>query len=233
MDGIAEIDHLAELRRQLDGFAACLEGDLSTPIEHCGGWTLYDLVDHMGRGNQWATMAVKERRGDHRGDPAPRDAGELTAWFTATAAGLLAALEAEPSTPAWTFAPPRTVGFWRRRRCLETVIHRWDAENALGTPGDIDPAVAADGVAEVFDTMVPRQMARGRLSLPARPVRFMIPDNGGSWVLGDGEPEATVTAAAPHLLLLLWGRLALTAPSIDVRGDHEAARLVVAGHLTP
>jgi hypothetical protein len=45
---------------------------------------------------------------------------------------LLRALDTEPSTPAWTFHPPHTVGFRQRRRCLEALIHRWDAERAGG-----------------------------------------------------------------------------------------------------
>jgi uncharacterized protein (TIGR03083 family) len=234
MDGIADIDFLAELRRQLQAFATCLTGDLSAPVEHCGGWTLYDLADHLGRGNQWAATAVREQRGDYRGDPAPPGRAALVGWFDGTAATLLEALAADPETSAWTFAPPRTVGFWRRRRCQETLVHRWDAEHALGMHSEIDPALATDGIAEVFDTMVPRQMARGRLQLPEKPVRFATTDTGGSWALGAGDPVATIQAPAARLLLTLWGRRSITTDAeIDVDGDLEAARAAVARPLTP
>lgn len=45
---------------------------------------------------------------------------------------LLMALDTDPNANAWTFHPPHTVGFWQRRRALKALIHRWDAENALG-----------------------------------------------------------------------------------------------------
>ncbi|MGI5328418.1 hypothetical protein [Actinomadura nitritigenes] len=39
---------------------------------------------------------------------------------------------------------------------LEALVHRWDAENALGNRRPLDPVLAGEGVAEVFDTMAPR-----------------------------------------------------------------------------
>ncbi|MHB1474847.1 MAG: maleylpyruvate isomerase N-terminal domain-containing protein [Dermatophilaceae bacterium] len=59
--------YMAHLRRELAAFDACLSGDLSAPIEHCDDWTLYDLADHMCRGNLWAAVAITESRGDYRG----------------------------------------------------------------------------------------------------------------------------------------------------------------------
>jgi hypothetical protein len=42
------LDHMSHLRAELETFAACLDGDLSAPVEHCGAWRLYDLADHLG-----------------------------------------------------------------------------------------------------------------------------------------------------------------------------------------
>jgi hypothetical protein len=50
--------YLAHLRRELGVFEACLSGDLSAPVTHCGDWTLYDLADHLGGGNLRAAAAV-------------------------------------------------------------------------------------------------------------------------------------------------------------------------------
>jgi uncharacterized protein (TIGR03083 family) len=121
------MDYLAHLGRELAAFEACLGGDLSAPVEHCGNWTLYDLADHFGGQNLWAAAAVTEQRGDYKPAPAPRDPAALAAWFNGTAGVLLAALDTDPSATAWTIAPPPTVGFWQRRRCHETLVHRWDA----------------------------------------------------------------------------------------------------------
>jgi uncharacterized protein (TIGR03083 family) len=225
--------YLAHLRRELGAFEACLGGNLAAPVEHCGDWTLYDLADHLGDGNLWAATAVTEHRGDYRGPAAPREPAALTAWFAGTSVVLLAALDTDPSAGAWTIAPPPTVGFWQRRRCLETLVHRWDAEQALGIDRPLDPALADDGVAEVIDTMAPRQVRLGRTAAPARAVALEATDTGSARVLGPGQPVATVRAAAADLLLLLWGRLRADEHALRWDGDRRAAQAVLAGALVP
>jgi uncharacterized protein (TIGR03083 family) len=227
------MDYLALLDRELAAFEACLGGDLSAPVEHCGDWTLYDLADHLGRQNLWAAAAVTEQRGDYEPRPAPRDPAELAAWFNGTGSVLLAALDADPSATAWTIAPPPTVGFWQRRRCHETLVHRWDAEHALGVAGPLDPALADDGVAEVIDTMTPRQVRLGRTAAPAHAVGMHATDTGSLRTLGPGDPVAIVSGTAADLLLLLWGRLAADDPAVSWDGDRELARSVLAGALVP
>jgi uncharacterized protein (TIGR03083 family) len=227
------VAYLTHLRQELATFEARLGEDLDVPIEHCGSWTLYDLADHVGRGNLWAAVAVTEQRGDHDAATAPRAPADLARWFAATSASLLSALDAPPSTSAWTFFPPRTVGFWQRRRYLETLVHRWDAEHALGIDSDIDPLLAADGVAEVLDTMAPRQFALGRATSPERAVRFTATDTASSWVLGPGDPVATISATAADLLLMLWRRRASDDPSITWDGDREAGLIVLDRPLVP
>jgi uncharacterized protein (TIGR03083 family) len=233
-------DHLAHLRRELDAFGACLGGDLSAPVRHCGDWTLYDLADHLGGGNLWAAAAVTERHGDFEADPAPRDPAALAAWLSETGAVLLAALEADPDTPAWTLAPPPTVGFWRRRRCMETLIHRWDAEHAADGEGPIDPDLADDAVAEVADTMLPRQIRLGRIAPLPHSVRLEATDTGSSWLLAGqddagrpGDPVATIEGTAAGLLLLLWGRLDAGHPALAWHGDRERGRDALRGALVP
>jgi len=136
--------YLAHLRREFAAFQACLDGDLMARVEHCGSWTLYDLADHLGQGNVWAAVAVTDKRGDYEGPAAPRDQVALAGWFGDTCAVLLTALDTDPAASAWTIAPPPTAGFWQRRRCLEALIHRWDAEHSLGISGPVDPALAND-----------------------------------------------------------------------------------------
>lgn len=230
---VPEIDHLAILRAELETFAGCLDDDLSAPVAHCGDWTLHDLADHVGRGNVWVTIAVTEQRGDGDGDPAPSDRAEVAPWFRRTAHVMLSTLDTDPGTPAWTFYPPHTVGFWQRRRALETVVHRWDAEDALGRPGPIAPALAADGVAEVLEVMVPRQVKGGRALPREHAVRLTATDAGATWTLGPGEPVAGLTAAAADLFLMLWGRVPATASTIRWDGDVPAGLRVLDGPLVP
>ncbi|WP_460351074.1 maleylpyruvate isomerase family mycothiol-dependent enzyme [Actinoallomurus acanthiterrae] len=228
------MDYLATLRRELDAFGAVLDGDLSAPIEHCGDWTLFDLAAHMGAGNLWVVTAVGEGHGnDYDEGAAPRDQAALKAWYAETADALVRALSVDPSTDAWSFFPPHTVGFWRRRRSQETLMHRWDAENALGSATPMDVALAADGVAEVFDTMALRMVARGAAAEPEQAVRISATDAGGSWTYGPGEPIAEVSGRAEDLLLMLWGRKPQDTDSVAWIGDREAGLRVLAGPLVP
>ncbi|MET7999900.1 maleylpyruvate isomerase family mycothiol-dependent enzyme [Nonomuraea glycinis] len=226
-------DLVQGLRRELSAFRACLDADLSTPIEHCGDWTLYDLADHLGGQNLWAAAAVTEGHGRYKAPPAPKDAAELVPWFEETSRILLETLDTDPATEAWTFHPPHTVGFWQRRRCLETLVHRWDAEHALGTAQPLAPELAGEGVAEVLDTMAPRQITRGRAALPPHALRLLATDTDASWTYGPGEPVAEIAATAESLLLMLWNRLPDSHPAIIWRGDEPAGRSVLAGPLAP
>ena len=225
---------LLHLRDELNAFRACLDGDLSVPIEHCEGWTLHDLAEHLGSSNLWAAAAVTEQHGNHEPAPAPRDPAELVRWFDETSERLLKVLDTDPAASAWTFHPPHTVGFWQRRRALEALVHRWDAEHALGRARALDPELAGEGVAEVFDTMAPRQIARGRAHPPRSGLRLAATDIGASWTYGPGSPVATLAAPAEHLLLLLWGRMPRTSDAFSWSGDRQAGLAVLeAGTLTP
>ncbi|MFE2943023.1 maleylpyruvate isomerase family mycothiol-dependent enzyme [Streptomyces sp. NPDC059255] len=228
------MDYLVDLRRELDAFGAVLDGDLSAPVEHCGGWRLVDLAVHMGAGNLWVVAAVQEGHGDSYDEgAAPRDRAGLKAWYAKTADALVQALSVDPSTEAWTFFPPHTVGFWRRRRSQETLMHRWDAEHALGSATPMDAALAVDGVAEVFDTMAPRMISKGAATCPERAVRITTTDSGRCWTYGTGEPIAEVSGTAEDLLLMLWGRKPRDTGTVTWAGDREAGLGVLAGPLVP
>ena len=231
---MTDLDFLAALRREHAAFSACLaDGDLAAPVPHCGDWTLYALADHLGSGNLWSAVAVTERRGDLDPPPAPTDRAELVAWFQQCCDTLDAALAGDPDAEAWTIWPPRTVGFWRRRRAQESMVHRWDAENALGAAGPLDPALAGDGVAEVVEVMLPRQVKRGRTQLPGAAVRLTATDVAASWVLGPGSPTGEVSGRAEDLLLALWRRRGYDDPALAWSGDVTAARAVLDRPLTP
>lgn len=230
MDSESLLQHLSD---ELDAFRACLDGDLSVPVEHCGEWTLRDLAEHLGSSNLWAAAAVTEQQAKHETTSAPRDPEEFLWWFEESSTILLKALRTDPDTSAWTFHPPHTVAFWQRRRALETLIHRWDAENALGTCRPFDPVLAGEGVAEVLDTMAPRQIARGRASHPQSALRLHATDTETSWVYGPGRAVATLSATAEQLVLLMWGRMSSSDAAFSWTGDQEAGLRILTAPLTP
>jgi uncharacterized protein (TIGR03083 family) len=213
-------DYLAHLRSDVDAVLAVLAtAELTEPVVACPGWTLRDLVEHLGGVHRWATQIVRTREPQPEVEQAVTD---LAPWFAEGAQALIETLTAaDPSDPCWSFTRDRRVGFWHRRQALETSVHRWDAQRAIGEPDPIDPSLAADGVAEVVQLMTPRQIALERI--PPLPVTVLLhaTDTGDDCMLGDGRPSAGVEASAETLLLLLWHRIDPGDPRVRTTGDAE------------
>jgi uncharacterized protein (TIGR03083 family) len=211
---------LASLAASTSAFGQLLAcSDLDRAVASCPGWRLRDLAHHLGNVHAWAEAATRADAPPDLPAATPTGRDELTAWYAGTAASLVERLgTADPDEPCWHFgAKPRTVGWWVRRQAHETAVHLWDAQAAVGTPVALDPALAADGVDEVLDVFVPRQVRTGRTPpLPAA-VRLVATDADLDRVLGDGEPVATVTGPASDLLLVLWKRVPLD--RLEVEGD--------------
>ena len=197
-------DHLAHLRTDVDAILGVLDrGSLDAPVTACLGWSVRALVEHLGAVHRWATEIVQT--GAPQAEK-PYAGGDLTSWFALGADQLLATLAAaDPGAHCWSFTTDRTAGFWRRRQALETVVHRWDAEQAVGEPAPINVELAADGVTEVVDLLAPRQVKLGRVPAYA-PLLLRAVDTGQEWLLGDGAPVGSAEGSAQDLLLLLWKR---------------------------
>ena len=206
-------------------------GPLEAVVPTCPGWTLADLTRHMGEVHRWVVLAVEtvERpREDQIDGPHGASHDELANWLRDGLDRLLAVLAAkDPASPTWhPFSAPKVAGVWPRRQAQETMVHRWDAENAVGAVTPLDPPIAADGILEYFELIVPRVVVRDGRAAPRGVLRIECPDvdmvctvSSGTTVdveLGDGvaaSPDATIRANAEDVLLALWKRVSLP-------GDH-------------
>ena len=144
--------------------AAAYEAGPGAPVPSCPGWTVADLVVHLGNVQRWAAAMVSTLALDRIDRSAMNEepsADALLPWFEAASARLVETLAAaDPSAPIWTFTPDHTVRFWFRRQAQEAAVHRWDAEHALGRRAPIDAELAADGVAEWLDLTTVRAAAK-------------------------------------------------------------------------
>lgn len=221
-------DWLALLRDHTGRFAAVVAtADPDAPVTHCPGWSVRDVVVHLGGVHQWAAHAVVAGNPDLEPTPPAPDEPDLAGWYADRAAHLLDVLGATPvDAEAWTLdRTDRTAGFWRRRQVHEVAMHTWDVEEAVGAPTPYDPWLAWDGVLEVAQVLYPRQVRLGRVDpLPAA-VRLVAGDCPGDVTIGSGEP-VEVRASAEVLLRLLWHRAGPSelAPGVAV---------LLAGALTP
>jgi uncharacterized protein (TIGR03083 family) len=216
--------------------------DPAAPVPRCPGWTVTDLVVHLGKVHVWAEQCIR------LGDPTERDlagpgagVADLARWYRSCADTLLETLRTtSPDAPCWTFGPPpREAQFWFRRQAHETAVHRWDLGTALGRDLGYPAGLAADGVDEVVTVFFPRQVRLERIPPLSRSLAVAA-DGGPTWVLhGDGtggpsDPaDATVFGPADALVLLLWGRVGLDDPRLTVTGSQEAAAAVLSAGIVP
>jgi uncharacterized protein (TIGR03083 family) len=224
--------YLPVLRELTTGFAEVLRtADPAAPVRDCGDWTLADLGAHLGHVHRWATSVVTTGEAQRQGS-ADGPGGDPASWYAETARQLLAALEeAAPEDRCWHFAGTEQVkAFWFRRQVHETAVHLADAHAAAGTSVTLDPAVAADGVDEVFTVWLPRVTRRQASPPLAAPIALRATDTGDTWTLHPGEPPAlgpavdpaaTVEATAQDLLLHLWKR---STPAPRLTGSADVAR---------
>jgi uncharacterized protein (TIGR03083 family) len=244
------LDHLAEFERFAAELAAVFDRvDPAAVVPGCPGWTVADLALHIGGGQRWAASIVLSGRAQ-KVPEVLRTTITWADWYAGTTAALAAAIRAvDPDEPCWNFAPVgQRAGFWSRRRMHETAIHLVDAVQAEASTTTgltvIPPAIAADGVDEVFGVFLPRMLARGFAPAVTRQVGVRATDTGDEWTLtpvpegdrprverGDAAGEAVVAGTAAELDLCLWKRL--PADVLTVEGDADVAAAFLAGTVTP
>lgn len=181
---------------------------LDVQVPTCPGWTLFDLVKHLGGGDRfWAAIVAAgpadappaEATAARAALEVPREPEALPAWLAASTQLLLNALrEAGPESGSWTWWPasqsPQTSGGIARHRVQETAVHTYDAQLAGGVPQPLPVEVALDGVEEFLFTVCATPSA-----WPHKPTAFDFhATEGRSWRLtvdGDG---ARVTRIPAH-----------------------------------
>jgi uncharacterized protein (TIGR03083 family) len=240
---IAPAHGLAQLEQAAADVVDMLaDADLDLPVLSCPGWTVADLVAHLGQTHLWAEHCIRVRNPEVPDVVAPvTDRAALAGWYADCAGVLIQTLRATDSgTECWTFGlSPRAAAFWFRRQAHEVSMHRWDLGAALGRDFGYPNALAADGVDEVVTMFFPRQV-RLRRTAPLPRSLAVHADGLGRWVLagdgsdGSGGPaDAEVSGPAEALVLLLWGRLALGDPRIRLTGDPAAAATVLSAGIVP
>lgn len=199
------------------------DGDEAVPT--CPGWTVVDLVGHLGNVHRWAAAIVLsgERIADQ---PVTRPTEPLEEWYAGTATALLAALHAvDGDEPTPNFAMiDEVAAFWARRQLHETTIHAVDLAQALGRPEhgwDVDEDVAADGVSELLRVFLRRMAARGRPPVVLGPIDLVATDVDRVWTIVPGhesgappvvtrqdvDTAGSAQGTVVELYLALWNRL--------------------------
>ena len=218
--GLSPESYLDHLRRSSDQLLATEGSSIDLPVAACPGWGLGRLVGHVGMVHRWAAAMMRE-------DPpvyiapadlerAPRD-DTVWAWFGAGVPGLVEMLEGDLDARTFTWAGEQDRRWWLRRAAHETVVHAWDAQQAVGSTSTIDPALAVDGINEIFEVYYPNRFDAEAFGGAGETVHLHCTDVEGEWLVRydptavhvgheHAKGDVAVRGAAADLLLLLWGR---------------------------
>jgi uncharacterized protein (TIGR03083 family) len=237
----------AELQAETAKFAAAVyDADPAHPVPTCPAWTLAQLTAHVGFGHRWAAVIVERRATepvphDQADDlQVPEDAEERSRWLLDGARRLADAVrDAGPRTAVWTWADDQTAGFWLRRITHDTLVHRLDAELAVGRKVALAPEMAADSVSDLLDmfSILPRIddfPALAQLRGSGQTLHFHATDEGlgrnGEWLVRrtpsgvawehrHASGDVTLRGPALDLLLVLSRRAPLASSRAEVIGD--------------
>ncbi len=190
MDWDSYLDHIRSDSALVAGAA---RRRLDPEVPCCEGWTVRDLVGHLGEVQRHKELIVRDLLTEPPEQPIDIPDGNLVDWFEEGAAMLFDTLAAaDPSEPVWTWSDDQTVGFWYRRMAQEALIHRVDAEQSFGTVSGVDDELAADGVAELIAVMLTGLPDWATFDTTGQTVCLSIP--GRSWSLEEGRFSGTSPA---------------------------------------
>lgn len=234
--------YVGALRREADVLAVTALADLDARVPSCPAWSVEELVWHVGAVHHLWREIVRRRLTDRTqvATPPRPERHDLLPWFRSGVEELaVVLLAADPSTPVWTWASQRDVAFVQRRVAHETAVHRWDAQAAVGVPDPLDAPLAADGIDEFLDLILPRRPKH--LEGPRDLVHLHASDAdrgfATEWLIevgegavrvirGHGKGDVAVRAPVSDLLLLLWRRI--PPEETEVLGDPACLRRFLA-----
>jgi len=217
------------------GLADAARDNLEARVRHCPDWTVADLVHHVTDVHWfWNKIATERPSGPPDTPDRPERVADdqLVDTFLAGAERLVATLrDADQSAACWTWAPhQQDVAFITRHQVQEAAVHHWDAVDAADEGLMLEPAIAADSIAEFLTFSVSSDADPAEPELPSLGGSFVLhaTDTDDTWTVSDGTAPGTtrfstdpddaataprLSATATELLLWLYGRLDMdTAP---------------------
>jgi uncharacterized protein (TIGR03083 family) len=221
--------------------AVIAAADPDAPVSTCPGWTMNQLLKHVGRGHRWSAQIIAERRMEPldprevRGGKPPEDSDGAIDWLNQGAQLIIDAVDrVGPETRVWTFTGPKPAGWWIRRRVHEATVHRADAVLAVGGDFELPAELAADGVTEWIDLLTVGADLHKPPLQRGLTLHLHATDDGlgptGEWTITHDEDglqwshdhikgEVAVRGSAVNLLLALTRRRTAAEAGVEVLGD--------------
>lgn len=228
---------------------AVLPRHLDARVPTCPEWAVVDLVQHVGTVYLHKVVTMREGHRPQEWPPAGLNDEDPVALLDRAYGELVGEFSARrPEDVSETFyEPDQSVGFWVRRMAQETVIHRIDAELAVGVPvAPIPDDLALDGIDELLKVFVAYDAEKWAEDysevLGRSPGRsYVIKTDGASWeaetspagfsvrggpgltAAGGTRADVTISGTPGTLLRWAWNReSAGQASVVTVEGDPDA-----------
>jgi len=216
----ASIEYRSWLADEGRALAATLGGDPTIPVPSCPGWSITDLVAHVGSYHRWVADLLRDASPQPRApySLSPDPAVPLAEWYLASLNLLIEAMDTtDPDTRMWTVTVDQNAGAGCRRQAHDLTVHRWDAQNAYGRADPIRTERAMDFIDELFKAALPyilpflgRPVPKVSLTLRSADGTYRRRIDGTSGrphLTHDPTPaDATLTGTPSDLLLALWRR---------------------------
>ncbi len=238
----AHTDRLAERVCAAGGDAA---------VSTCPGWTVTDLVAHVGQTQRWVSEIIERRIVDPTQLPTvmatvPTERDDWPSWLSDGAARAAQACSDDAlEAPVFNAAADERTGgqFWLSSLLTEAVVHGADAAYAAGTEYHLDADVASDVISNHLGMLtsptwaVRRPDSAGALRGAGETLLWRADDalglglrgqwfiergaDGVLWQRRSGEADVTVNGPAKSLLLVLTRRRRLTDELDQVNVDGD------------
>ncbi len=226
--------YLARLRDDGNRIRQIGEDRRTAPVTGCPGWSVADLMVHLGEVYEWVSAVLASGQMDRdsivairrdldarhelrKGLPASPGLGE---WFGDELQRLLTRLESlEPDAPVWTWWElDQSAGFWQRRMAQETCVHLWDVQSAAGSEEPIPADMAVDGIDEALRIHLPAEYEEEEVDGRGEVYAFRQTDGNAAWSVSFGSgtidveegalpARLTFSGSASDVLLFIWRRL--------------------------
>ncbi len=199
----AGIDYVGEYASAAEWFADHVARTNSrAAVPTCPGWTVLDLVTHLGNVHSWAATVLETSKPASQLDDRPSSAKpkRLAQWYLGKAEDLYSVLrDTPPDRECWNFAFGVGVAqFWLRRQTHETLVHGVDLARAADVPERLPAELAGDGVDEALNVFLHRMHSRGHPAELSGPVVLKAADTGQCWVV-EPAPRTGIPAQASGL----------------------------------
>jgi len=243
----ADVAHVERETSRVLELAAALPP--AAPVPSRPAYTVAALVAHIGEGLQIARSVLEGDVYSDASRPAAPSGPGLVEWTAEGRQSLLEAFRRVPRDKLVTLpyeVRQRPVGDAATSAAIYFGLHRWDLESVLGQHRPLPADIAVAAVDQAFDSYAPRLAGAGVAPIGGT-LEFHATDVGAvSWTAsvqdgrlaagradGTAAPDATVTATAEELALLVLKRRPALPPGEAVSGPRDILRRFLAINYIP